>query len=295
MQQSESVRRAIEELGTELGPAMMEGMLAIFNEEQNAMAEKYPAIATDLAYGEHDRHRLDIYGPHSLIASDSEKPTAGLPVLIFAHGGGFLKGDKGDESRWYNACVGRMAAERNMLGVVINYRLAPEFTWPSGGEDLAKVVTWLKENVADWGGNPEKLFLIGTSAGANHVATYNQLYPQQQEVRGLLFLSGLYGVTPLDDRDTHYYGEPALYPNRMALPSLVSCPLPLFIACSEHDPQRFQQEWMGLVQQRLTVQHKQDRTLVLSGHNHYSIAGHLGTSDTRLADEIMTYINARLT
>ncbi|MCP4235831.1 MAG: alpha/beta hydrolase [Aestuariibacter sp.] len=291
MKQSESAHKGIAALGTEMGPSMMEGMLALFAEEQTALVARQPALATDIAYGEHPRHRLDIYGPTALHTDLAARKTSSLPVLVFVHGGGFLKGDKGDTTRWYNACVGRMAAEQGMLGVVINYRLAPEHTWPAGADDLAAAVTWLKQHIAEYGGNPDALFLMGTSAGANHVATYHQQYNAQDAVKGRLLLSGLYGATPLDDRDTLYYGDHSLYDSRMALPSISKCPLPLFIACSEYDPPRFQQEWLGLVHQRFTHNQRLDRALVLSGHNHYSIAGHLGTSDTRLADEIVDFIN----
>ena len=111
MKQSESARKGIAALGTEMGPAMMEGMLALFAEEQTALVARQPALATDIAYGEHPRHRLDIYGPTALHTDLAARKTSSRPVLVFVHGGGFLKGDKGDTTRWSNACVGRMAAE----------------------------------------------------------------------------------------------------------------------------------------------------------------------------------------
>ena len=104
MKQSESARKGIAALGTEMGPAMMEGMLALFAEEQTALVARQPALATDIAYGEHPRHRLDIYGPTALHTDLAARKTSSRPVLVFVHGGGFLKGDKGDTTRWYNAC-----------------------------------------------------------------------------------------------------------------------------------------------------------------------------------------------
>ena len=278
------VRQQIAALGRELGPAMMQGMQQAFDKEQRALVQRQPATAKDVPYGEHERQVLDIYGgePHTATSK---------PVFVFVHGGGFLKGDKGDDERWYNACVGRMAAEQGWLGVVINYRLAPEFVWPTGGEDLGLVVQWLKNNVAAHGGDADKIVLCGTSAGACHVATYLQLHADKSDVRGAVLLSGLYGATPLDERDTQYYGEPALYSERMPLPALTASPVPLMVVCSEFDPPRFQQEYLGLLQFRLEANQQLDQSMVLSGHNHYSVAGHLGTSDTRLRDEIAVFVS----
>ena len=278
---SEQIRR----LGRELGPPVMEGLLAILGDEQRLLVAKQPASAVDVAYGDHERHVLDIDGAGSQNGESK-------PVFVFVHGGGFLKGDKGDSERWYNACVGRMAAEQGWLGVVINYRLAPDFTWPAGGEDVTRVVSWLKSNVAQYGGDADNIILCGTSAGACHVATYLQLNPGKADITGAVLLSGLYGITPLDERDTLYYGDAAGYDSRKPLPALISTTVPLFIACTELDPERFQKECIGLLQERLQVNHILDRSMILSGHNHYSVAGHLGTSDTRLRDEIRSFVSS---
>ena len=63
------------------------------------------------------------------------------------------------------------------------------------------------------------------------------------------------------------------------------------VVCSEFDPPRFQQEYLGLLQFRLEANQQLDLSMVLSGHNHYSVAGHLGTSDTRLRDEIAVFVS----
>ena len=72
---------------------------------------------------------------------------------------------------------------------------------------------------------------------------------------------------------------------------LIDCRLPLFMACSEFDPTRFQQEWLGLMQKRFSATQQLDQGMLVAGHNHYSIAGHIGTGDTRLADEMVAFIN----
>lgn len=276
-------RSAIAALGSEMGPPVIASLTQLFDQEQQRLVAAVPAVAVDVSYGSHERQVLDIY---SLGINKPPKP-----VIVFVHGGGFLKGDKGTDSHWYNSNVGRLSAKQGYVGVVMNYRLAPEFMWPSGGQDVAAVVQWIKNNIVQYGGDPEKIILIGTSAGAVHVSTFLQFNPQELAVKAFVLLSGLYGVTPLDERDTLYFGPQAEYASKSPLDALVNSTSPLMMACTEFDPPRFQAEFIGLGKKFIEKQGKLPRCMVLSGHNHYSIGSHLGTTDTRLSDEIFAFIN----
>ena len=276
-------RLKLKELGCTLNPELLQQTLALFDEEQKALVEKQGAVATDIAYGDHERHMLDIYAP--------EGASHLRPVVIFVHGGGFLKGDKGSDEKWHNSSVGRIAAQSGFIGIGMNYRLAPEFMWPSGGVDLAAAVKWTIKNIKEYGGDPENVFLVGTSAGAVHISTYLKLNNHLNEIRGAVLLSGLYGFTPLDERDTHYYGEHSLYEERMPKAAVVDTPLPLMIACAEFDPPRFQQEFLGLANARLKKHGALTRATVVTHHNHYSLAVHLGSKDQRLWQEISAFVN----
>lgn len=165
-----TTRAAIAAMGTTLTPDMLGAVRGLFDASQQALARRMPVHAADCAYGSHERHRLDIY-----TAPDAQH----APVLVFVHGGGFLRGDKGNDAAdgWPNAAVGRMAAEAGMVGVVINYRLAPDHTWPAGSEDVLAALDWLVGNVAQHGGDPNRIVLMGTSAGAVHVAGAIRLRP----------------------------------------------------------------------------------------------------------------------
>ncbi len=282
MTENAEIRSAISSMGTSLGAEVLARCRVLFDAEQSTLASALAPVASDIAYGSDERNRLDIYAPQG----------DGLrPVLVFVHGGGFLKGDKGSPAAWPNSSVGRMAAGAGFLGVVINYRLAPDHLWPAGALDVAAVVDWLKTNAAAHGGNPERIVLMGTSAGSVHVSGYLKLRPHaDKEIRGAILLSGLYGYTPLDERDTLYYGDAALYPERMPRDAVATTSVPLLVACAEFDPPRFQAEFLGLMQDRLDRTGAMPRAYVASGHNHYSMAMHLGTSDTRLADEIAGFV-----
>jgi acetyl esterase/lipase len=280
----------IAQLGRALGPDVLAAVRALYDDEQQALAAAHPATASDVAYGEHPRHRLDLYTPESAAGA--------APVVVFVHGGGFLKGDKGGSGgggveAWTNANVGRMAAAAGMLGVVINYRLAPDDVWPAGAEDVAAAVAWVRANAADHGGDPSRIVLIGTSAGAVHVAGWLKLVGEaaaRRDVRAAVLLSGLYGYTPLDPRDELYYGEVALYPERMPLEAVAATALPLLVACAQYDPPRFQAEFLGLLRDRLARHGALPAALIQNDHNHYSMTMHLGTADRRLSDAICAFV-----
>lgn len=275
-----STRQSIAAMGQGLGPDVLEACRQLFGAEQEALAAAVPVAARDLAYGPHERHRLDLYGA----------PGDGLkPVVLFVHGGGFVMGDKGDTG-WPNAAVGRMAARRGWIGAVMNYRLAPDHLWPAGSEDVAAAVDYLRGAVADHGGDPERIVVMGTSAGAVHVSGFLRLRPDHGSlVRAAVLLSGLYGCTPLDPKDERYYGT-GDFAAMAPWDAVVETPLPLLVACAQHDPARFQAEFLGLMQARLAHHGTMPRAVLLPGHNHYTMAMHLGTSDTRLEEEIAAFL-----
>ena len=275
-----ATQAAIATLGRDLGPAVLARCAALFDAEQAAVARAMPPAATDLAYGPDPRQRLDVYRPIG---------TGVAPMLAFFHGGGFRVGDKGGEGRWQNANVGRLAARAGFVGVVANYRLVPDHTWPSGGEDVAAVVAWLHGHATPHGGDPARIVLVGTSAGAVHIATWLQRGPADDGVRGVALLSGFYGVAPLDERDTAYFGDVAHYGDRRALDAVAATPLPLFVACAEFDPVRFQTEYAGLLQHRLDRHGQLPAGGVVAGHNHYTMTLHLGTADLRFADALIAF------
>jgi acetyl esterase/lipase len=273
-------RDAISAMGRILGPEVLASVQNLFRVEQDALAAARGVSVADAAYGDHPRQMLDLYLP------DDGGPA---PVLLFVHGGGFIRGDKHAADHPYNAHVGRWAAAGGMVGAVMNYRLAPDAMWPAGGEDVIAAIEWVRANVAAHGGDPARIVVMGTSAGAVHVATAVRLRPDLP-VRAAVLLSGLYGFTPLDARDTLYYGDADLYPDRMPREAVVETGVPLFVACAEFDPPRFQAETLGLLAARLDRHGAMPRGYIAGGHNHYSMACHIGTADTRLSDEIRSFV-----
>ena len=99
---------------------------------------------------------LDIYAP---------KGAKNLPVMIYIHGGGWQRGDK--------AAVGSKPAyfcSRGWVFVSLNYRFVPAVDLLTQLQDSADAVAWVHTHIADHGGDPQQLHLMGHSAGAHHVA-----------------------------------------------------------------------------------------------------------------------------
>ena len=273
-------REAIAAIGRELGPEVLKQCMALFGPEQRALARSERRVA-DLPYGTHPRQCLDLYLPEV-------SPPGGAPVLLFVHGGGFVRGEKHSTEHPFGAHVGRFAARHGFVGAVMGYRLAPEWLWPSGGDDVTAAVDWLVTHVAAHGGDPSRIVLLGTSAGAVHAATSLKRAPRNASVRAVALLSGLFGATPHERQDQAYFG-PAAWEELATLDALAAAEQPLFLACAEFDPPRFQREWLGAMQRRLETKGSLPQGRVVCGHNHYTLAMHLGSSDSTFGEELIGF------
>lgn len=284
-------RPAINAMGREIGPQTLAAAQALYRAEQDVVAQQIPLAHADLAYGPDPRHRLDLYRP-----VDTAKDSL-APIFVWVHGGGFIAGAKRAEDNPYNAHAGRFAARHGFLGAVINYRLAPQHGWPAGAEDVGRAIDWLIENAAQFGGDPERIVLVGTSAGATHVATHLKLRLDAPRIRAAVMLSGLYGFTAAEDkqREGAYYGfDPEAYAARVPGQALVETTTPLMLCCSEFDPIRFQIDFSEVLRRRIDRHGRIPRAWIGNGHNHYTLAYHIGSSDTRLTDELLAFARESL-
>ncbi|MCA9072623.1 MAG: alpha/beta hydrolase [Planctomycetaceae bacterium] len=122
-----------------------------------AVAQKRIADIPYLDTG-HKRHLLDIYTPEE----SSEKS---LPVMFWIHGGGWQAGNKSDV-----ALKPKALTERGFVFVSTNYRLLPEVEMGELIGDVAKSLAWVHRNIAKYGGDPNRIFVGGHSAGAQLAA-----------------------------------------------------------------------------------------------------------------------------
>jgi acetyl esterase/lipase len=148
------------------------------------------------------KDRLDLYVPQGV-------PDA--PVIFSIHGGALTAGDRTEET-----FVGRRFAAAGYLTVVISYRLSPDVAHPAHVQDAAAAFAWVKRNIRQHGGDPDRVIVIGHSAGAylamllatdaRYLAAH-MLTPK--DIKGLVPVSGFFwvdrpGVAP--DRPKYVWG-----------------------------------------------------------------------------------------
>ena len=164
----------------------------------NLVSRRGAVTSTEgLAYGRHPRQRLDIYRPDGTAAAFPERP--GLPVLIFFYGGSWQMGERRDYR-----FIGHRFARLGFLVVVSDYRLYPEIRFPDFIADAAHATAWTDRHAADFGGDPEAIFLAGHSAGA-YLALMLALAPHylaeagfdRQRLAGAIGLAGPYDFLPI--------------------------------------------------------------------------------------------------
>jgi acetyl esterase/lipase len=144
-----------------------------------------------LAYGDHVRHKLDLYRPSG--AEDT------APIIIFFYGGSWKSGRRQDY-----LFMGEAFVRQGFMVAVPDYRLFPDVRFPDFVEDGARAVRWLSDNAAKYGGDPSRMILMGHSAGAHTAAllALDERYLEEQgfsrdALIGLIGLSGPYAFDPL--------------------------------------------------------------------------------------------------
>lgn len=151
-------------------------------------------VATDVAYGDRERLKLDVYAPRAASAGPR-------PVIVFFYGGSWNSGRR----RGYGFAARALAAQ-GFVVVVPDYRLVPEAAYPDFLEDCAAAVRWARRNSGAHGGDGERIVLVGHSAGAYNAAMLaldpSLLDADRKAVRGFAGLAGPYDFLPLDDAST---------------------------------------------------------------------------------------------
>jgi triacylglycerol lipase len=286
----EALAGRVADLGTEVSPEVLVASHAIYAPFHERAPYVGIQVDRDIAYGSHPRQRLDFFRS---VDSGSGPPR---PVVVFVHGGGFVGGDKSRPGSPYHDNVAVWAVRRNLVGVTMTYRLAPEFGWPVGPEDVAAVLGWVRTNIGALGGDPGRVHLMGTSAGAVHAASY-LAFPEFQHLDGpgvasASLLSGAYDLPSFDhDRLRPYYGDdPRRYADLSPLRGLVESPVPVLYVVAEFDPPAAQRQAATLVDAYTRRHGRWPPVLRLAGHNHFTITAHLNTPDDELGRHVLAEI-----
>lgn len=245
-------------------------------------------VAENLAYGPHEQHRLDV---HTGKYRRSDGP---MPVVMYFHGGGFVAGNRRGSRN-----VSDYFASLGLVGVNATYRLAPQAKWPAGSEDVGRAVAWVRENIGEYGGDPNRIYVIGKSAAAFHVAEY-AFRPavagaEGPPVSGVVLVSGTYSADNSDPSDNRiaYFGEDlSRWPGISILGHIERSDIPILATVSEYDSDTTKASFAELIRELTVEHHRMPRALQLIGHDHYSPNPSIGTVDTQLSAEILHLIRS---
>lgn len=162
-------------------------------------------LTEDVPYGQDPRQRMDIYQP--VAASNA-------PVVVFFYGGRWSDGDKA-----LYRFIGEAFSSLGYLTVVPDYRLYPQVKFPAFVDDGAAAVMATRDLARRYGGNPDKIFVMGHSAGAHIGAMLatdssymNKFGGQRSVISGFVGMAGPYDFLPIYAHDlADMFGPPSRY------------------------------------------------------------------------------------
>lgn len=291
---------AIERLLRETGPAWQQDIRAAGDRVKAAylpllMAAPDDAyeVVRDLSYGTHPRQVLDVYRPHGARRA---------PVVMFVHGGAFVRGGKDINAAMYGNVLAWFARQ-GCVGINVEYRLAPEAAHLEGARDVAAACEWVAHHVEEHGGDADAVCLVGHSAGGTHAASYAcdpTLGFMGRHLRCLVLVSARLQADALPENpnaagvrayfgdDTAAYGQlsPMAHAHRLVLPTFIvhaqyENPLLDVYACEF--------AWRMAQARRIAPRH-----LSVAGHNHVSVMAHFNSGEQWLGEEILAFFEAAM-
>ena len=187
-------------------------------------------VLKDIFFGSEAWQKLDVHIPNA--KSDKDKP-----VLIFFYGGSW---DSGKKEMYFFA-----ADAFTRLGYVVvipDYLKYPEARFPDFMYDGAAAVTWVKNNIAQYGGDPNTVFIAGHSAGAHlgSLLLTDERYLKKHDlspldIRGFSGLAGPYNFTPKRSTLKIIFGPEENYPNMQASNFVTGNEPPMLLLHGEQD------------------------------------------------------------
>ncbi|NUU04123.1 alpha/beta hydrolase [Herbaspirillum robiniae] len=271
-----------------------QAVVDIYSPLHAAQAADDVIVTRDIAYGEHERQRLDLYLPRG----QAGQPR---PIVMFVHGGAFLRGNMNANAQIYGNVL-YYFARRGMIGINVEYRLAPQAPYPAGSLDVAAAVAWAREHAHEYGGDAQRLILIGHSAGGAHAAAYvadpalREQRKQGHGVAALVLISArlradVHADNPNAAGVRAYWGEDAAqHEARSPVTYAANIDVPLMIAVAEHENPYLDVYGAELFWRVAQARAQAPRFVQVRHHNHTSIVAHMGTEDDMLGQQILDFI-----
>ncbi len=281
---------ALAAFGHEFDGAIAQQTAALYAPQPRVYEQAELAVTKDLAYGPHERQRVDIY-------TRSRRPAEPVPAIVVFHGGGLIGGSRGATVN-----VAEYFASLGYVGVNGGYRLAPDAKWPDGARDVAAAVGYLRDHVAEHGGDPERIYVAGISTGALHAATYvfrPELLPAgAARAAGAILVSGPYtfDFASAGRGELAYFGEDqARWPDMVVTGNVTRTDIPVLMTTAEWDNARYTKAYAELFHELVTKHGVTPRYLQSLGHNHSSQLLSVGTPDQSVSSIIVDFIERAAT
>ena len=190
-------------------------------------------LSPDIAYGPLARQKLDVYTPAAPPPS-----AAGWPVVVFFYGGSWNSGERSDYR-----FVGAALAERGIVAILADYRLYPEVRYPEFLNDAALALAWGLEHAQRLGGDANRVFVMGHSAGGYNAAMLaldaRWLAPtghRPNELAGWIGLAGPYEFLPLEPGPARpVFFHPDYPAGTQPIEHVTAGAPPAFLAAPSHD------------------------------------------------------------
>ena len=260
----------------------------------------------DIHYGKSAREILDVGAP--------VKPDASpRPVFIFASGGAGDKkeGAKGGEAFYDNMAI--WAVHNGFIGIDIERDAGPGTAWDQGGRNISSSIQWAQKNIAKFGGDPKRIYILGQSAGGAALITYlghkEEWGPQGIGLKAAIIQTGPGNLLPLKAKTTgpalrivKRGGTPTTYPptapvdpavqlQRSSLPGMESLKIPVLITTAEYDPPAIRE----LLPQLVDAMKKSGASVEYrfnKGHDHMSQVFSVGSDDTSVSAPNLAFLRA---
>jgi len=257
---------------------------------------------TDIVYvtGSDDpKHRLDVYMP-----ADAES----VPVVHFIHGGYWVSGDK-DYYRVATGLygsVGMALAKRGVGAVVQSYRLTPDVDIDTVLDDVISGLAWTRAHIEEHGGDPDRVFLMGHSAGGHLVAllgSNDELLKRRNispaEVRGYIALSAVWDIVDMHATQGEAFNnevtfpafgkDSSIYPSYSPVTHIHGSMRPFLIVAGESDyPYLIPQAERAAEQMRAvgnTPRHEQ-----APGNDHMDMVLRFGATNDNLSPLVVQFV-----
>ncbi|WP_428096761.1 alpha/beta hydrolase [Candidatus Rariloculus sp.] len=287
-------RAGVAELGKQWNGEINAATLALYTEVHRQVDSSGIQRIADLSYGPHELQKIDLFLPEQRFNEPAR-------VLIYFHGGGLVRGDKvspGTDGLIYSN-IAKFMARSGGIGINANYRLVPEAQWPSGAEDLRMLLRWVKENILDYGGDPNSVIVMGNSAGSTHVATYLFHEASQLEdgpgVAGAILSSGAF-LAGDGDAARAYFGERAAERETRAPLGLVDAyqgePVPILLWSAEYDPASIETGVAELYAKLCRKYRDCPMFTQFQGFNHVSHVMSIDSDDSEVANAMIRFFHS---